>query len=79
MNHYPFAKLAFTLLLLAVSGCTTIESKSTDWARYKGPGAGYFLQEEVSFVQAEDFGEPTNRWMCESNNFFFLYFGGPAA
>jgi len=79
MNHYPFAKLAFTLLLLAVSGCTTIESKSTDWARYKGPGAGYFLQEEVSFVQAEDFGEPTNRWMWEFNNFFFRYLGGPAA
>lgn len=56
------------LLLLGLStSCASTEYKSRDWSMYEGPGAEWFLKEEVEFPHFDDPLEPMNRVSAKVN------------
>ena len=65
MNRPAPRRAALLVLLLPTLGlsthCSSPPVLRRDWSQYTGPGAQYFLQEEIPFPGVEDPIEPVNR------------------
>jgi len=68
-----------TIVPLLIVGCTSTETKHRDWSDYEGPGAKYFHEEDLTFWEIKDPGEPTNRVLDDGVHFAAEYVVGPLA
>lgn len=71
--------LAIALLLTLTAGCASTEYQRRDWTEYSGPGAEWFLEEEVEFPHFDDPLEPLNRVTSKVNYELLRWVIAPAA
>lgn len=71
--------LLVLLLLSMSSGCVSSDYKSRDWSTCEGPGAEWFLQEEVEFPHVDDPLEPYNRISAKVNYELMRWVLAPSA